>query len=198
MTAFLWSLFAYAGWIALLAAGAPAIRRKPALAGAIVLIAAWPAAWMLRGMFADPSPVTASLVWAVAFLRFRHPASPAPRVFSTAPAIGIIGLAAILYASAIGPLAVDLYYVPGHEQGWIAPLAFAPVAWLSFRAGDIYGRTFPIAALIAISGIQESHNAWDGFIDPALPLIAMVELLRNRRRRAADPTGAHSTPPGGG
>lgn len=190
MTSLLWSVAAYAGWLAWAATAVPLLRRRPAIALALIGLAAYPAAWVLRGILSDPSYTTGLLVWAAAIHRLRAPATPAPPMFTAASGWTIVATALALYATTLGNLPADLYHAPGYELRWAVALLFGAAGWHAYRAGALYGRIFPAALALALSGIHESRNAWDWFLDPALMVLAAVEIVRAIRTRRDKPTTA--------
>lgn len=176
MSSFIWSIFAYAGYLAYVVSFFSPPKRWWGIAVPALLIVAWPFTWIMRGMFADPSLVTGLLLWAGAYRQLTKSGS-APRLMSTRSASLIVLVCLALYASALSPMPLDLYYIPGYQHRALVIGVTAACAW-STKPTCTLTRIFPLAALLSLTGMHESRNAWDWFFDPGLLIIAVASLIR--------------------
>lgn len=183
-----WALFAYAGCLAFLASWIPVFRVRAA-ATLLAAAAAVPVGWVLRGVLgSDPSYVTGLLAWILVFRRFgpgRAPSTPVASVVSWAL---VLILWILLVVSVISPVPADLYY-PGLGYPGAVAAAMLTVAAFSLRPLRPFAIAVPASVLLALSGLHESTNAWDWFVDPPLVVSAIVGLVlalirRLRRSRA--------------
>lgn len=180
---FVWSVFAYAGWLMLAASYAPARGRARIALRCAVAVAAAPFAWAARGLLGDPAYVTGLLTWLVAITRTRGLSLPGG-VMSLGNALSVLLVDAALIVSAVSAVPWDFYYAPGFGSPTRCAMVALGCALFAVRRVSAYTLAVPAAVLLGFTGWHESHNAWDWFFDPTLAVWA-AGLLALRLREAA-------------
>lgn len=191
---FAWSVFAYAGWLALAASLLPSrALPRPAIVAVAAAAVGIPFAWFARGLLGDPAYVTGVFVWLVAGSRLGGRPYPAGAM-SAGAAAAVLAVESALVISAVSAAPCDLYHGPGFDRPVWCGLVALGCAMFGARRPCAYTLAVPAAALLALTGAHESRNAWDWYFDPLLALWAcgpagsavLAKVRRERAERNAD------------
>lgn len=177
----------------------PARRRSllidlviPAVAVALVPISGLPIAAHLRGLWGDPSVITALLLLAYVLWPVRLPHAPKlPFVKWIAIFVFVPLYLRLFVGSDVFP--IDLYSIGWRPWGVLSVIV--AIAFIGWRRLDLRWVRLVAFALIAYGlGVMESTNIFDYLLDPGLAIGLVVAAIVTRKSRLADSAIATALP----